>query len=164
MNYEIKTAGIKDLDEIFALYHSLIDMPNSTWDDEYPSKDIVKYDLEEQTVLVMRNEQDAIVAAIAISDDEDDFDDARIRWYPDVDRWIALSRLGVAKEMQGKGIAKRMLLAAMDHCRQRGYQAVRFLVSKSNPAPQRAYAKLNFDVCGEVSLYEHEWLCYQKRI
>lgn len=164
MEYEIRRADMEELDEIYALYHSLIDMPHSTWDEEYPSKDIVKYDLEEQTVLVMRNAQDAIVAAIAISDEEDDFDDERVRWYPDVERWIALSRLGVAKEMQGRGIAKQMILAAMEQCRQSGYQAVRFLVSKTNPAPQRAYAKLNFDVCGEVDLYEHRWLCYQKRL
>jgi len=70
----------------------------------------------------------------------------------------------VDTEMQGRGIAKKMLIAAMDLCRERGFEAVRFLVSKSNPAPQRAYAKLEFDVCGEAYLYEHHWLCYQKRL
>lgn len=160
----IEIAKKADAEEIFALYRSLIDMPDGTWDEEYPSKEIVDDDLENQIILVMRNEKKDIIAAIAISDEDEDFEDDRIGWYPDILRWIALSRLGVSKDMQGRGIAKQMLLAAMDHCRQHGYEAVRFLVSKDNPAPQRAYAKLNFDICGEIELYEHRWLCYQKRL
>ena len=112
----------------------------------------------------MRDGEGKIVAAIAISADDEELADADAGWYGDVTRWIALSRLGVDKSMQGKGVAKQMLLAAMALCRERGYEAVRFLVSKSNPAPQRAYAKLHFDVCGETELYEHLWLCYQKRL
>lgn len=162
--YIIELAEKKDVQEIYALYRSLIDMPDGTWDEEYPSREIVEYDLEHQDVLVMRDAERNIVAAIAVTDDDDDFDGAEIQWYPDVTRFITLSRLGVDKRYQGKGIAKKMLLAAMDLCRQRGYEAVRFLVSKSNPAPQRAYAKLNFDICGEIDLYEHQWLCYQKRL
>ena len=161
--YTIELAEKKDAQAIYALYRSLIDMPYGTWDEEYPSLEIVEHDLEYQDVLVMRDKDRSIVAAIAISDDDDDFDGDDIHWYPGV-RFIALSRLGVDKRLQGKGIAKKMLLAAMELCRQRGYEAVRFLVSKSNPAPQRAYAKLNFDVCGEINLYEHQWLCYQKRL
>lgn len=162
--YIIELAEKKDVQEIYALYRSLIDMPDGTWDEEYPSMEIVEHDLEHQRVLVMRDAESSIVAAIAISDEDEDFEGADIHWYPDVTRFIALSRLGVDKRFQGKGIAKKMLIAAMDLCRQRGYEAVRFLVSKSNPAPQRAYAKLNFDVCGEIDLYEHRWLCYQKRL
>jgi len=162
--YTIELAEKADAQEIYALYHSLIDMPYGTWDEEYPSMEIVEYDLEYQDVLVMRDKDRRIIAAIAVSGDDDDLNEADIHWYPDVTRFIALSRLGVDKRLQGKGIAKKMLLAAMELCRQRGYEAVRFLVSKSNPAPQRAYAKLSFDVCGEINLYEHQWLCYQKRL
>ncbi len=160
----IEHAGQKDADGIFALYHSLIDMPNGTWDEEYPSREIVEHDLRHHDVLVMRNTEGKIVSAIVAEELEDELAQTDAGWYPDVQRWAELSRLGVDKSMQGKGIAKKMLIAAMELCRGRGYEAVRFLVSKSNPAPQRAYAKLNFDVCGEVELYEHRWLCYQKRL
>ena len=160
----IELATQADADAIFALYHSLIDMPNSTWDDEYPSREIVEHDLKQNDVLVMRDEYGKIIAAIVAETVEDELAEIDAGWYTDVQRWAELSRLGVDKSMQGKGIAKKMLLAAMELCRNRGYEAVRFLVSKSNPAPQRAYAKLNFDVCGEAYLYEHQWLCYQKRL
>lgn len=160
---KITRADMSDAQEIYALYHSLIQMAYSTWDEEYPSLAIVKDDLANHAVLIMRDEQEKIVAAIAITDDEEELE-CDADWYPDVTRWLALSRLGVAKEMQGKGIAKRMLLAAMEECAQHGAQAVRFLVSKTNPYPQRAYAKLNFDICGETFCYDQPWLCYQKRL
>ena len=161
---KIELADHADAEAIFALYHSLIDMPGGTWDEEYPSKEIVEHDLAHHDVLVMRDVYGKIISAIVVEPMEDELAETEADWYTDVQRWAELSRLGVDKSMQGKGIAKKMLLAAMDFCRERGYEAVRFLVSKSNPAPQRAYAKLNFDVCGEAYLYEHHWLCYQKRL
>ena len=75
-----------------------------------------------------------------------------------------LSRLGVARDMQGRGIAKRMLQKAMECARNDGCEAVQFLVAKSNPIAQRAYAPLGFDICGECEQWGETWLCYQKRL
>lgn len=158
----IERAQIQDIDEIYRLYHSLIDMPYSTWDEEYPAIDVVREDVEEHSVLVMRNQEDEIVAAIAVWH-EFEFSDAA-SWYEDVTHWAMLSRLGVRRDMQGMGIAKRMLTAAMDTARAEGCEAVQFLVAKSNPIARRAYAKLNFDICGEAEAWGEQWLCYQKRL
>lgn len=155
-------ATVSDIDQIYALYHSLIDMPYSTWDEEYPTLDIVREDVEKHAVIVMRNEAGVIVSAIALWH-EFEFADAA-PWYEDVTRWGMLCRLGVHRDYQGQGIAKRMLTAAMDAAREDGCEAVQFLVAKSNPIAQRAYAKLGFDVCGEAEMWEEAWLCYQKRL
>lgn len=160
----IMRAGVDDIEQIYALYHSLIDMPYSTWDEDYPTREIVRDDVENHTVIVMRNETNEIVAAIALWH-EFEFADAA-PWYADVTRWAMLSRLGVHSAYQGRGIAKRMLTAAMDIAKADGCEAVQFLVAKSNPIAQRAYASLGFDVCGEAELWEpgEVWLCYQKRL
>ena len=158
----IAHAQIGDAEEIYALYHALIDMPYSTWDEEYPTREIVKEDLEEHHVLVMRNEAGKIVSSIAVWM-EKEFADAA-PWYADAKKWCMFSRLGVHKDYQGRGIAKRMLNAAMDFARGQGCDAVQFLVAKSNPIAQRAYAPLGFEVCGEVEMWEEQWLCYQKRL
>lgn len=162
--WRIERAAAGDAQEIYALYHSLIDMPHSTWDEDYPTLDMVEYDLAHHCVLIMRGAEGRIVSAIVVVEGEDEEFEGVDGWYEDVERWAALSRLGVAKQMQGRGIAKRMLTAAMALAREQGVQAVRFLVSKDNPAPQRAYAKLNFDICGETQMYDWDWLCYQKRL
>lgn len=162
-NLTIVPATLMDAEEIYALYHRLMDMTYSTWDEEYPSREIVEHDLENNHVLVMKNDAGKIVAAIAMTTDNEEFDSIST-WYDDVTRWMTLSRLGVDQSMQGKGIAKQMLTAAMQECKKYGAQAVRFLVSKTNPIAQRAYAKLNFDICGEMICYDMPWLCYQKRL
>lgn len=160
----IMCAQMEDVEEIYALYHSLIDLPYSTWDDEYPTREIVREDVDNHKVLVMRNGANEIVSAIALWK-AFEFADAAL-WYGDITRWAMLSRLGVRSDCQGQGIAKRMLVAAMDEARQDGCEAVQFLVAKSNPIAQRAYASLGFDVCGEAELWEpgEVWLCYQKRL
>lgn len=160
----IECAQIGDAEEIYTLYHSLIDMPYSTWSEDYPTKEIVREDLRDHEILVMRDSEKRIISAISLWQ-EFEFADAA-PWYPDVTKWAMLSRLGVAADMQGRGIAKRMLTAAMERAKEAGCEAVQFLVAKSNPIAQRAYASLGFDICGEAELWEpgEVWLCYQKRL
>ena len=86
------------------------------------------------------------------------------QWYTDVKQWAQLGRLGVAHDAQGHGIARRMLAYAMDQAKERGCDAVRFLVASCNIPAQRSYAKLNYEVCGECSEWEGHWLCYEKRL
>ena len=164
MDMRIVRASEEDAEEIYALYHSLIDMPYSTWDEDYPTREIVQEDVTRHAVLVMRSAEDEIVAAIAIRY-ETEFADAA-PWYADVVRWATLARLGVHRAWQGKGIAGRMLTAAMDLARADGREAVQFLVAKSNPIAQRAYAPLGFEICGEAELFYPGaiWLCYQRRL
>ena len=161
-NLHIEQAEMRDADEIFALYRSLINMPYSTWSEDYPTREIVEDDIRDHEIIVMRDEQNRIIAAISLWQ-EVEFADAAA-WYPDVTKWAMLSRLGVSKEWQGRGIAKRMLAAAMVSAKEAGCEAVQFLVAKSNPIAQRAYAPLGFDICGECEMWEEQWLCYQKRL
>ena len=157
----IERAQMRDADEIFALYRTLIGTPYSTWTQDYPTPEIVQDDLARQTVFVMRDGGGRIVAAMAsIGEDVDD----AAPWYPDVKRWAMLTRLGVAGDMQGRGIARRMLAHAMEQARLAGCDGVRFLVGPENIPAQRSYAKLGFDVCGEAACFGARWLCYQKRL
>lgn len=157
----IERATAADADEIFALYHSLIDMPYGTWNEEYPNRELVGEDLKESEVFVMRC-GGKIVSAIVI-ENSNEFEELA-KWYPDVKHWAQFGRLGVAKGMQGRGIARKMLAHAMDEARAEGCDAVRFLVGAHNLPAQRSYAKLGFEVCGEVDAWDNHWLCYEKRL
>lgn len=164
MDMRIMRASAQDAEEIYALYHSLIDMPYSTWDEDYPTREIVQEDVTRHAVLVMRSAENEIIAAIAIRY-ETEFADAA-PWYADVTCWATLARLGVHRAWQGKGVAGRMMTAAMDLARADGREAVQFLVAKSNPIAQRAYASFGFEICGEAELFYPGaiWLCYQRRL
>ncbi len=161
----IERAETDDIEEIYALYHSLYDAPYSTWSEDYPTREDVQEDVEHGWTIVMRDDTDRIAAAIAIlpGEQEPEFETAAT-WYSDVARWACPARLGVALAHQGKGLARIMLSAAMDSARENGCDGVRFLVAKRNPIAQRSYAKLGFDICGETDMWGEQWLCYQKRL
>lgn len=161
----IERARLEDADAVYALYHSLIDAPYSTWSEDYPTREDVQEDVSHGWTLVMRDAEGGIAAAIALlpGEQEPEFEEIAA-WYPDVKRWACPARLGVALDYQGKGIARRMLRAAMDCAREDGCDGVRFLVAKTNPVAQRSYAKLGFDVCSEAKMWGEHWLCYQKRL
>lgn len=164
-NMIVERAAPQDAEEVYALYHSLIDTPYSTWSEDYPSREIVDDDVLNGKTIVMRDPSGRIAAAIALlpAEEEPEFDEIA-PWYPDIKKWAIPSRLGVVAAQQGKGLAKRMLMAAMDYARADGCDAVRFLVAKRNPIPQRAYAPLGFDICGACEMWGEHWLCYQKRL
>lgn len=161
----IERAGMEEAEAVFALYHSLIDAPYSTWSEEYPTREDIMEDVSHGWTLVMRGEDGRIAAAIALlpGEQEPEFEEFA-PWYPDVKRWACPARLGVALDMQGRGLARRMLAAAMAYAQADGCEGVRFLVAKSNPIAQRSYAKLGFDICGECTMWGENWLCYQKRL
>lgn len=161
-SWKFERARPENAREIFALYHSLIYIPHSTWSEHYPTREIVENDLIENDVRVLRNDTGRIVASIVLAEDDEIADIAP--WYGDVSRWIEFFRLGVAAEYQNQGIARKMLEHAMHVSREKGYEAVRFLVAKSNPIAQRSYNKLRFDICGEHEMWGVGWLCYQKRL
>ena len=161
----IERAKPEDAEVVFALYHALIDAPCSTWSEDYPSKELVDHDVGNGKTLVMREPSGRIVAAIAVlsPDDEPEYEEMA-PWDPTVTRWAIPARLGVDKVYQGKGLARRMLSAAMDTARAEGCDGVRFLVAERNPIAQRSYAKLGFDICGTCERWGERWLCYQKRL
>ena len=158
----IELATKEDAGAIFALDRSLLREPYSTWDEEYPSREIVDEDLADNDVLVLRLAEGGIGAAIVVEKGEEF--EADVPWYPDVTRWCALGRLGVAHGLQGRGIARRMLTEAMARAKAEGYEAVRFLVGAHNVPALRSYAVLGFEVCGRMRLWDEDWLCYEKRL
>lgn len=161
----IERAKHGDAQAVYALYHALIDAPYSTWSEDYPTRELVESDVRNGKTLVMRDGAGQIVAAVALLDPEDEPEFAGMApWDPTVKRWKIPSRLGVDRAHQGKGLAGRMLLAAMEAAREEGCDGVQFIVAQRNPIAQRAYAKIGFDICGTHTCWGERWLCYQKHL
>ena len=165
-----QSAGNEQPDVVMANFRKILKEKQEQ--NEKRKKRAVSYGMKVAVALVLfvgavtlKNQTDKIAAAIALlpGEEEPEFDGIA-SWYPDVKKWACPSRLGVALNQQGKGIAGQMLAAAMDAARGVGCEAVRFLVAQSNPIAQKAYRRLEFDICGEHEMWGHRWLCYQKRL
>ena len=161
-HFIIERASAPDADSILLLYRSLAGTPFCTWDDEYPDAEIVRSDLEKYKVFIIRNAEKRIIAA-AVSACDPSLDSIA-PWYEYVKNWALLTRLGVAQEYQGRGIARQLVSFVIKDARDSGCDGIRFLVSPDNLPARRMYQSIGFDVCGKAHHYGLNWLCYQRRL
>ncbi len=158
---EITTASPQDKEQIMALYEEQKGREYCFWDEDYPSEEFIDFDIERQALFVMKR-PDRIIAAISI--DEDENVENLECWNKDLLPGAELSRLAVSIDMQNAGIAKKMLKYGMDALKEKGYKSVHFLVNRENIKATACYAHFDFNIVGECSLYDQDFLCYEKEL
>lgn len=157
--FEIATE--EDKEEILALYRSLIGTEFCVWTESYPGMEEIEYDLSREALFCMRDNE-RIVGVISL--DLDEQVDRLTCWSRERQPSVELSRLGVHKDYQNRGIAGDLILNAMNVAGKRGMKSIRFLVAKSNVKALKAYKRLHCDLVGECFLYGADYWCYEKDI
>lgn len=157
---EFKTATKDDIQEILQLYRDAVGSEGCTWSIDYPNEEIARGDLKRNALFCLKNEEDEIIGAVSIDDDE--AVEALSCWTENFRPGAELSRLVVKESYRNQSIARLLLKYAMQELFKRGYKSVHFLVSKTNERAIRSYAKLNFTNCGETDLFGEHWFCYEK--
>lgn len=151
-----------DAEEIYAIYSSLKGSPGCTWDDEYPTLEFVRYDIEERNSLYKLTENGIIVAAAYLGDFEekerpDCFDKS-------IKRLGEFSRVGVRREYHRKGYAEKLLKFLLNEAVDLRYDGLALLVGTENFGAMALYEKLGFRRCGEGVMYETNWFFYECRL
>lgn len=158
----ILTATKEDTDEILALYDMQKGREYCPWEDEYPSLETIDFDLKNDGLFVMKNDEGRIIAAISIDKDE------RVEelefWTDSLRPGGELSRLAVHPDYQNRGIAPRMITHCMSVLKDRGYKSVHYMVNKLNVKALRSYSKLDMRVAGETFMYQQPFICYEKEL
>lgn len=157
----IEPATHDDKEAVMALYRAMIGLPGCTWNEHYPTADLLERDLDAGNVFVLRDAAGEILATIAIDQDEDV--EALPHWSGAPGEYRELARLCVRRDIQSRGLARRMLAFGMEELERRGCIGVHFLVSPGNPRALAAYAVFGFDHVGSAELYGQSWYCYEKR-
>lgn len=160
--YIFRQATVEDQDEILALYHSVVGTEFCAWTMEYPSKVHVDFDLSRDALFCMRDLDGQLMGVISI--DEDDNVNALDCWSKELVPSAELSRLGVATKWHNQGVARALITEVSRVCKERGYQATRFMVAKSNTKALRSYAKLEYTKVGQCHMYDCDYWCYEKEI
>lgn len=161
MNKIIKMATNENEKEILKIYHSLIGTLGCTWNEYYPAIEDIKKDIENKSMYIMCNEEKIIAVASAGKDSE--LENLKC-WSKDIKKPADLHRIGVLKEFQNKGVAKELIKYIEIDVRKKGYDGIRFLVSKTNPPALALYNKLGYKKCGETNMYDINWFCYEKKL
>lgn len=152
----------EDFEEIGMLYDTMRGRQFCTWDEGYPSGELLLADIEKGKLYVVKNSNSVIVAAVSICHDADI--DKLPCWMGETEKAISFMRLVVAAPYQNQGIARLVLSLAMNQVKRHGVTSVRFLVGKNNVPALCSYRKLQFDEVGEADLFGEEWLCFEKQL
>ena len=152
----------EEADTVLKLYRSLLGTPYCVWTEEYPSEKEVEFDLSRDALFCMRDDTGNIAGVISIDDDPNV--ECLTCWSETMVPSAEVSRVGVCREFQNQGIARKLLEGVMEELKKRGYKAVHLLVAKDNVKALRSYDKLNFENVGECELWGHMYWCYEKAL
>ena len=162
-NLIFKAGDINRLEDIFKLYVDARKNKGCTWTEEYPTKEIIKNDiLRGDSFVIVNKKNNEIIAAISIDDDK--LVEEQKCWSKELKPAGELARLVIAEEYRGNGLAGNLIQGAMENLQKRKYKGVHYLVSPNNANALRAYKKMEFNDCGRIFLYDHEWICYERGI
>ncbi|NLB61806.1 MAG: GNAT family N-acetyltransferase [Clostridiales bacterium] len=155
----IREATMEDKEAMNELYKSLYGTTGCTWSKDYPSMEVIEYDISRNSTFVLESGKE-IVAAISI-EKESDFLRAEI-WSEVVKNPCGMGRLAVRRDMQGRGLAKKMMFHAIAKIKELGHDSAVLLVCSKNKVAKRLYKTYGFDFRGKVDMYDYIWDAYEK--
>lgn len=154
-DYEFLLACHDDIPEIVHVYHSLVGTPGCAWDMEYPSIETAQSDISSKSLYILKRNGEIVAVASA-----GEFDElGHLQWTPK--NPCELARIGVLPTMQRQGIGTIILHEVIRTAREKGFDGIRMLVSKTNLAALALYDKNGFAKCGEVVMYDIDFFCYE---
>ena len=144
-----------------ALYNSLKNLPGCTWDEGYPNQEIIESDLQSRYLYGAIDGNDLIAVGAALPDEELTHLDC---WTIPAQNPCVFSRIGVALNRQGQGLASQIVRYMEEEMRLSGFDAVRMLVSPGNAKALHVYRGCGYQECGSTRMYEEDWLCFEKKL
>lgn len=152
----IRRATKDDIQEIFDLCRAQVGRGDCVWSDEYPCMDNFTFDQANNNLFAFFVEGDAKIAgclSIESPNDLEEMDEVELHG----DLAIEISRVAIRTDLQGKGLATKMVNEFIDLMRQEGIRAIQLLVAKSNPAAITTYANAGFIIKGECFMFGHDY-------
>ena len=154
--YKFQLADHDDIPEILRIYHSVIGTPGCTWSLDYPNSEIAEDDIKNGWLYTLKKHDK--IFAVASAGKFDDWAHLQ-EWKPQ--NPCELARIGVNPEFQNQGVGTIILQHVIIAMKEKGFDGMRFIVSKTNPAALALYDKNGFERCGEAFIFDIDWYCYQ---
>ncbi|WP_232231460.1 GNAT family N-acetyltransferase [Paenibacillus sp. HW567] len=149
---KIRKARRADIGEIMALIAKCVqvmqDGGSDQWDDKYPNREIITQDLDKGTLFVY--EEQAAISGIMVLDEDQAEQYEAIRWSQEQGAHLIMHRLAVHPEVQGKGIARKLVAFAEELARSGGYSSIRLDTYAKNTRALALYPSLGYERRGEV--------------
>ena len=132
------------------------------WNEHYPSKEAFIKDIERQELFVAE-ENSTVQGTIVISTLMDE-EYMPIQWLTPNGNSTYIHRLSVHPNLQGKGLAQKMMDFAEAFTRENGFVSVRLDTFSQNKRNQRFYEQRGYQKLGDIFFpkqSEHPFHCYE---
>lgn len=157
-DFSIEKANDGDSAEVFSLLRSLVGTPGCSWDEYYPSMELVRADIAAGAMFIIRI-GGAIAACASVESDDEistlDCFDKRIK------NPVLLCRVASASAFQRRGLAHALVRHIIAYAPSLGADGVILLAAKNNIPALNLYKNLGFEICGECVMYDTDWYCMQ---
>ena len=152
MTNEIRTAHSDETDEIMELIAKCVlvmqEGGSDQWDDSYPNREVIRGDIERGTLFTAV--EDGQIAGIIVLDENQAPEYESIHWTLHTGPHLIMHRLAVHPEIQGKGIARKLIAFAENMADLKGYQSIRLDTYAKNTKALELYTRLGYERRGEV--------------
>ncbi len=132
-----------DINVIMDLYKNVIKTTFTTWDDYYPSKELVFNDIKKGNLYVMFDNQ-RIIAVSYLGENEDEDEDWRFKLH----KPLGVARICVDPQYQGKGVGTYFIKKLIKEAKLKNADGMHFHVCTKNNSAMRMYEKAGFINCG----------------
>lgn len=157
---KIRKLGIGDIDKIVALYDDIKSNTVNFWDDDYPSRELICWDIERDGLWGVFDANNLVAICFAGERCEDG--EQNYTWQRNFNRRGTFARLGVASTHQRKGIATKLVNFVLNDLKKQGFDGCRILVETENHGAIGLYSKLGFTNCGQVDKFGHTYFLFER--
>ena len=162
MYMEIKLLENEQIEEIKSLYKDIKDKTFTLWDDDYPSEELIKWDIERRGLWGVFNNQTLVAVCFAGARCEDG--EENFTWKENLAKRGTFARIGVSPSYQKMGIGTLLVDFVLKHLKGQGFDGVRILVGTKNVNAIKLYTKFNFVNCGKTERYGHEYYLFEAKL
>ncbi|MDA3854254.1 MAG: GNAT family N-acetyltransferase [Bacteroidales bacterium] len=163
----IRVANIMDLPAIIKLMKRVIPVMlasgNEQWDDEYPTKEIFKKDINEHNLFVLIIDKQVLGAVVINAIFPPEY--KHIPWKTSPNTYT-FHRMMVDPEIQGKGIATALFRFIEKRGKKMGLKSVRVDTNTNNKTMRALFEKFNYTFVGIVHFRNKpsDFRCYEKTL
>ena len=141
---EIRLAEKKDLPQLKAMYHEIIDYMNRSgiriWDESYPCG-FFQEDIKRENLYLLTGKQD-ILSAFVLCESNDG--EGCLNWKSRKEKALYIARFGVNVHYMRTGMGRLALTSSVKLAKERNAEALRLLVVDCNQPAVNLYLKYGF--------------------
>ncbi len=164
---KISLANLSDLEPISTLIKSctahLIENGIFQWNNNYPSENILKGDIELQQLYKIKVNQ-VIIGCIVLTEIEDEVY-KKVKWLTKSENNLYVHRLAIHPNFQGRGYAQKLMDFAEAYAITNNYVSIRLDTFSKNSRNQKFYEQRSYTKLESIFLpnqSENPFYCYEK--